>query len=99
MRKPFFGWIIVAITASVLLLAAGVRSAPGVFIVPIEQDMSWQRSVVSGAVAFGILVFGLTAPFSGRLMDRFGPRRVVLVGLLVIAASMASSALRRSCGS
>ncbi len=93
MRKPFFGWITVAITASVLLLAAGVRSAPGVFVVPIERDLSWQRSVVSGAVAFGILVFGFTAPFSGRLMDRFGPRRVVLCGLLVIAASMASSAL------
>ncbi len=85
-------WIIVAITAAVLLLAAGVRSAPGVFVVPIENDMGWQRAVVSTAVAFGILVFGLTAPFSGQLMDRFGPKRVVTVGLLIISVSMATSA-------
>jgi sugar phosphate permease len=44
-------------------------------------------------VAFGILVFGLSAPFSGQLMDRFGPRRIVVAGLLVIALSMGSSAM------
>jgi sugar phosphate permease len=84
---------IVAITAVVILLAAGVRSAPGVFVVPIENDLGWQRAIVSTAVAFGILVFGLTAPFSGRLMDRFGPRLIVMIGLIVIAVSMATSAL------
>jgi sugar phosphate permease len=92
-HKLYFGWVVVAISAAVALLAAGVRSAPGVFVVPIEQDLGWSRSVVSTAVAFGILVFGLTAPFSGRLMDRFGPMKVVMVGLAVIALSMATSAL------
>jgi MFS family permease len=86
-------WVIVIITAVVILLAAGVRSAPGVFVLPIEKDMGWQRAIVSTAVAFGILVFGLTAPFSGRLMDRFGPRLIVLVGLVVISLSMATSAV------
>jgi MFS family permease len=89
----FPGWIVVSITAAVLMVAAGVRSAPGVFILPIEQDMNWQRAVVSAAVAFGILVFGLTAPFSGQLMDRFGPKRIVLIGLVIISVSMGTSAL------
>ena len=33
-REPMFG----------LLLAAGIRSAPGVFVVPIEKEMGWPRS-------------------------------------------------------
>ncbi len=49
--------------------------------------MGWARTTVSLAVALGILVFGFTAPFSGQLMSRFGPRRVVLAGLVVLAAS------------
>jgi sugar phosphate permease len=89
----FPGWIIVIVTAAVLLLAAGVRSAPGVFVTSIEEDLGWQRAVVSAAAAFGILVFGLASPFSGQLMDRFGPRRIVLIGLVVISISMGTSAM------
>jgi MFS family permease len=86
-------WIVVAVTAAVLLLAAGIRSAPGVFVVPIENEMGWPRSAVAGAAAFGILVFGLASPFSGRLIDRFGPQRIVLIGLAIIAIAMAASAV------
>jgi MFS family permease len=91
--RPLSPWIVVAVTAAVLLLAAGIRSAPGVFVVPIENEMGWPRSAVAGAAAFGILVFGLASPFSGRLIDRFGPQRIVLIGLAIIAVAMAASAV------
>lgn len=92
-RRLYYGWIVVAIAALISILGGGIRSAPGVFMVSIEREMGWARATVSLAVAFGILVFGFTAPFSGQLMSRFGPRRVVLAGLVVLAASMASSAV------
>ena len=44
---------------------AGIRSAPGVFLLPIENDMALDRSTVSLAVSLGLLVYGLSAPFSG----------------------------------
>jgi predicted MFS family arabinose efflux permease len=91
--KIFYGWIVVGVAALVMLFSAGVRSAPGVFLVPIETETLWKREVISRAVAFGLFVFGFAAPFSGQFMDRFGPKRVVLIGLVVIAISMATSAM------
>src|SRR6185503_14727409 len=41
----------------------------------------------------GLMLFGLAGPLTGWLMDRFGPRLVVLGGLVLIAASMAASAI------
>ena len=90
-QKLFYGWIVVAVTAVTLFVSAGVRSAPGVFILPLEQDMGWSRSAISGAVSIGLIVLGLAAPFSGWLMDRFGPKRVTVVGLALVVAAMVSS--------
>lgn len=89
--RTHYGWVVVAITALTLLVAAGVRSAPGVFIYPLEQDFGWSRAAVSFAVALGLLLFGLAGPLSGWLMDRRGPRLLMLGGLGLVAASMALS--------
>jgi MFS family permease len=75
-----------------VLLSAGIRSAPGVFLIPIETDMSLDRATVSLAVSVGLLVYGLSAPFSGRLIDNFGARIVATLGLAITAASMFLSA-------
>ncbi|MFC4638246.1 MFS transporter [Deinococcus hohokamensis] len=96
-RRPFFyGWVVVAVTVVALLLAAGARSAPGVFLLPMQQDLGFSRGDLSLTASLGLLVFGLAAPLSGRLMDRFGPRRVASVGLLLVALSFYLSTLARS---
>ncbi len=88
----FYGWIIVGVTALTLLISAGVRSAPGVMLHSIEVDMGWSRTIISFAVSLGLLLYGLAGPFAGRLMDRFGPRSIMLVGLVLIAGSTALGA-------
>jgi sugar phosphate permease len=88
----FYGWVIVGVVALALIVAAGVRSAPGVFIVSVEQDMGWSRAAISFAVSVGLVIFGLTAPVSGRLIDSFGPRKVMAAGLLITGVSMVISA-------
>lgn len=91
--KPlYYGWIVVAVAALVLLLSAANRSAPGVFIVPLQQETGWEMSTISLAVAIGLLVLGFTAPVSGILMDNLGPRTVTIVALLLTAAAMIASA-------
>lgn len=94
-NRFFYGWIIVVVTALSLLISAGVRSAPGVMLHPIEMEMGWSRAVISFAVSLGLLLYGLAGPFAGKLMDRFGPRGVLLVGMVLIAASTALGAMMR----
>lgn len=86
--RLFYGWIVVGVVALSLIVAAGVRSAPGVFIVSVERDMQWSRAAISFAVSIGLVLFGLTAPFSGRLIDSFGPRKVMIAGLVLTGVSM-----------
>ena len=79
-----------------VFLSAGVRSAPGVFLLPMEQDLGLSRSSVSLAVSIGLLVYGLSAPFSGKLIDNHGARVVAVAGLIVVAGSMALSAFAQN---
>ncbi|ANE44838.1 MFS transporter [Deinococcus puniceus] len=85
--------IIVAITIAALLLAAGARSAPGVFLTPMTVGTGFGLTTLSAAVSVGLLMFGLGAPLSGYLMDRQGPRRVATFGLVLVALSFGLSAL------
>ena len=82
-------WRVAAITFLVLLVAAGIRSAPSVLIVPLEQEFGWTRDVTGFAVGLNIFLFGLTGPFAVAILERFGMRRTVGVSLLVLAAGVA----------
>ena len=69
-----------------LLCAAGFRAAPGVLMVPLQEEFGWSRGVVSLAVGVNLVLFGVTAPFAAALMERFGVRAVTSVALGLIAA-------------
>jgi MFS family permease len=91
--KLYYGWVVVAVTAIALILAAGARSAPGVFVLPIQTDFPiWNRADISFAISIGLVMFGFGGPLSGWLMNKFGPRVIVFIGLLVTALSMVLSA-------
>jgi MFS family permease len=92
-NKLYYGWVVVAVTAIALILAAGARSAPGVFVLPLQTDFpDWKRAAISLAISIGLVMYGFGGPLSGWLMNKFGPRHIVFAGLLITALSMALSA-------
>jgi MFS family permease len=91
--KPFYGWTVVAITALVLLVTAGARSAPTAFLLPMQNSEGWSKSQISFAVGLGLVLFGLGGPLAGNLMQRFGVRKVSAVSLVITAFSMVLSSL------
>jgi sugar phosphate permease len=94
-QKPFGGkrlhyaWIIAAVTFLVVLLTAGVRSAPGLLIVPLEEEFHWSRATISFAVGVNLLLYGLVGPFAAALMDRFGVGRTITLALVATAIGVA----------
>lgn len=92
----FYGWVVVGVTVATLLISAGIRAAPGVLIVPLDLDTNWGRGLIATAVSVGLLLFGFAGPLAGWLVDRWGPRAVMLAGLAMMAASMVASALMRA---
>src|SRR5690606_30651267 len=88
-RRFHYAWVILIVTFLGLLASAGVRTAPGLIITPLEAEFSWTRTDISFAVAISLFIFGLGAPIGGSLIDRFGPRRVLLTGLIMIVVGLA----------
>jgi hypothetical protein len=39
--RVFYGWVVVAVTATVLLATAGIRAAPGAFLVSMQAQPGW----------------------------------------------------------
>ena len=89
--SPHYALVVVAVIFFALLAAAGVRSTPGVLLVPWANAFHWSRSVISFAAAVGIFLFGLTGPFAAAAMQRFGVRKVVIFALALMSASSVAS--------
>ena len=83
----FYGWFVVATCMFIAFLTMGSRNAFGAFVVPMEAEFEWNRTVVSWAAALGALLNGVTQPFMGYLFDRVGVRIVVMTGISVVGAS------------
>ncbi len=68
-----------------ILLAAGMRAAPGVLIDPLHDEFGWSKGTVGVALFINLVLYGLTGPFAAALMGRYGLRGVVTVALGLIA--------------
>ncbi len=92
-RRLHPAWIVAAVAFLALVGAAGFRAAPGVLMVPLQQEFGWSTTVLSAAVSINLVLFGLTAPFAAALMERFGIRAVTATALVMIGAGSALTVL------
>lgn len=88
-RLPFFyGWIIVAVTFITMGIGVNARTSFSLFFAPIVDEFGWERGITAGAFSFGFLVSAILSPLMGRLMDRTGPRMVMELGVVLMAAGL-----------
>jgi MFS family permease len=93
--KFFYGWWIVAVSA----IGLGLGYAPiivysfGVFIKPLTQELHSNRASISLAFTLANLLQSVSSPLAGRLADRFGARRVILLSSVIFALLLVSSHL------
>ncbi|MGE5505149.1 MAG: MFS transporter [Actinomycetota bacterium] len=95
MRKLHYAWIVAGLVFVTLLTAAGVRSAPGVLMVPLEGEFGWSRATISAAVSVSIVLYGLMGPFAAALIDWMGARKVMALSLATLAVGVSATTLMR----
>jgi MFS family permease len=95
-RTPFYyGWLIIGLSFLTTLTGAGIRSLPSVLINPFELEFGWSRVAVSSAISINLLLFGVAGPVGGWLIDRFGPRRVMIGSLSVLVVAVSATTLMK----
>jgi len=83
----YYGWVIAAACVFIAMAGSGAYNGFGVFIIPMSEEFGWSRSAISLAASVGTIVGGLSQPFFGRVFDRVGGRRLILVGLAAFGVS------------
>ena len=94
MRLPFFyGWIIVAAGFVTMAVGVNARTAFSLLFPPIIEEHGWPRAATAGAFSFGFLISAVLGPFLGKLMDRWGPRTVIGLGVGTMGGGMLLASL------
>ena len=89
MRRVFYGWYIVAASVGLnFYLSIVFFQGFQVFFLPILHEFGWSRALTSGAFSLRQLESGLLAPVIGFMVDRWGPRVVILAGVVLGGVGM-----------
>ena len=84
----FYGWVIVAVSFVAQIIAYAVRYNFSLFYVAILQDFNWTREATALAFSINLIVYALSAPLAGTLVDRFGIRRLVSIGAVILGLTL-----------
>ena len=80
----FYGWWIVAVASFVMYLGSlfWVQSY-GAYAVIFNREFGWSMTLLAAAYALTRVESGLLGPLQGWMADRYGPRLVISIGLLM----------------
>ena len=89
-NTPFYyGWLVLGLSGAGAFVATAIA---GVVLGGVQsyilEDTNWSRTSIGLAASCGVWASGFFAPFAGRLADRYGPRWLMPVGVIVLGLSM-----------
>ena len=83
----YYGWLVLGTASLGAFIGTGVaQTVLGGIQDLIAQDMGWERTTLALAATLATWTSGLTMPFVGKLVDRYGPRYMMLAAALIVSA-------------
>lgn len=84
-RRFYYGWVIVGLSMASMSFWFGLRTSFSIFFVAFIDHFHWSRAEVAISQSLNMFVYMVMAPVVGGLVDRIGPRKVILPGILLMA--------------
>lgn len=85
--RIFYGWWIVSASVIAYALSGGFYFYGfSTFFMPLINEFGWSRTAISGAFSLSRIEGGLLGPIGGFLVDRFGPRKMMILGITIMGA-------------
>lgn len=95
-KKPFYGWVIVA-SGAVTQFFQGIASQGfGTYFGPLQTEFGWSKALLAGPRSVTQIENSILGPIEGLLVDKFGPRRMVAFGTLVMGLGLILFGLTQS---
>ena len=80
----FYGWwVVLGAFIAQLLNGALLLHSFTTYFLPLQAEFGWSRTLISGAFSIARAESGILGPLQGWLLDRFGPRAVIRVGVVL----------------
>ena len=86
-RSSRRAWIVVGAVWLTLAIASGLYFSFPVFFVALLDEFGWSRGATAAAFSISSVIQGVLSPLIGMLVDRVGPRRVMLGGAAVLGVA------------
>lgn len=87
-KKLFYGWVIVAVGVVTQFFQGIANQGFGTYLTPLQQEFGWSKAVLAGPRSVTQVENSILGPIEGWLVDRFGPRFVVLAGTFVMGLGL-----------
>jgi MFS family permease len=86
-------WVVVGISFTNIALAYGLNLSFSIFFVAILEEFKWSRASIAGAFSLSSLIIGVGSWLGGKLVDHFGPRKILIGGSIILSLSTMASGL------
>ena len=87
-KRPFYGWVIVAVGEVTQFLQGIASQGFSTYLGPLQQEFGWSRAVLAGPRSVTQVQNSILGPLEGFLIDRFGPRRMVAIGVFTMGLGL-----------
>jgi MFS family permease len=85
--RLYGGWAAVIAGSFIVFIAGNFQYTFGVFVSPLINNFGWSRAAISGCVTIRSITSGLASLAAGILCDRYGYRKLIFAGVLLVGAS------------
>src|SRR3990172_12047458 len=87
-RNFFYGWVVVGLAIVSILYSFGIWRTFSLFFVAFIDHFHWGRGETAGVQSVAMVAYTVMAPVIGILVNRIGPRKVILPGIALMSGGL-----------